>query len=167
MHRCITCLTRCLNWRRDRKGAATVELAIVLPMLLMLVFGGLEIGRAVMVKHILEEAARAGCRVATMENATTQDVNDIVDQAMQNAKITGYVTTISPNPPSSAALMDAVTVTVSVPHSQVSIFSSPRFMGGSTLAGTCVMLAEGDPSTSGGGKKGGGKKGSKKGSTKK
>ena len=72
---------------KRRSGVATVEFALVLPVIILLMMGGLELGRAVMVDHVLEEAARAGCRVAVFENSTKQDVLDIVDAAMLKAKI--------------------------------------------------------------------------------
>jgi Flp pilus assembly protein TadG len=142
MKRCGSWAQNYLRWRKHRRGAAVVEMAIILPVLVLLIFGALELGRAVMVKHILEEAARAGCRVATLENAQLSDVTSIVDLAMANAAITGYTITVDPNPPASAGNLDPVTVTVSVAHADVAWMSSPQFMAGATLTGICVMPAE-------------------------
>ena len=64
------------------KGAATVEFACLLPVILLLMAGGIELGRGVMVRHILEEAARAGCRVAAMDNGSAADAEAIVEQAL-------------------------------------------------------------------------------------
>ena len=100
MKRCSSWVQNYRRWRKQRRGAAVVEMAIILPVLVLLIFGSLELGRAVMVKHILEEAARAGCRVATLENAQLSDVTSIVDQAMANAAITGFTITVDPSPPS-------------------------------------------------------------------
>ena len=128
-------------WKGERKGAALVEFALVLPVFLLLIFGGLEMGRAVMVKHILEEAARAGCRVASMQGATTNDVKSVVNQALEKAGLAGYQIAVSPSPPRLAEHLDAVSVTITVPHSEVAWLPSPRFMGNKSLAGVCIMPA--------------------------
>lgn len=45
-----------------RRGAAAVEMALVLPLFLLVIFGIVEIGRAFMVEHLLANAARVGAR---------------------------------------------------------------------------------------------------------
>jgi len=137
-------------WKVERKGAALVEFALVLPVFLLLIFGGLEMGRAVMVKHLLEEAARAGCRVASMQGASRADVVSVVDQALDKAGVSGYDVTVSPVPPSSADHLEPVSVTISVPHSEVAWMPSPRFMGGKSLTGVCIMPAVRDAGDDGG-----------------
>lgn len=127
-----------------RQGAALVEFALVLPVIIMLFMGSLEIGRAVMVRHVLEETARAGCRVAVFENGTKQDVLDIVTAAMSAAKIDNYTVTMNPDPPQNLEAFEPVTVTVSVPYAYVSWLPSSNYMSGKTLTGLCVMPAEGD-----------------------
>lgn len=51
---------------RDRKGQSLVEFALVVPMLLLLVFGIAEFGRAWMTKNILTGAAREAVRLAAV-----------------------------------------------------------------------------------------------------
>lgn len=51
--------------RRDR-GAAAVEFALVVPMLLLLVFGIIDFGRMLNVKITLTQAAREGARAAAV-----------------------------------------------------------------------------------------------------
>lgn len=125
-------------------GAAIVEFAVVLPVIVLLLMGSLELGRAVMVRHVLEETARAGCRVAVFENGTKQDVIDIVDAAMTAAGIDTYTLTVNPDPPENLDAFEPVTVTVSVAYTDVSWLPSSNFMSESTLTGLCVMPAEGD-----------------------
>jgi Flp pilus assembly protein TadG len=47
---------------RATAGATAVEFAMVLPMFLMLVFGGIEFGRVLWARQALQEAAIAGAR---------------------------------------------------------------------------------------------------------
>ena len=131
-----------------------VEMAVVIPVLLVFLLGSVEIGRAVMVKHVLEEAARAGCRVAVAEYSDKSDVVEIVDTAMNMANLNGYTVTVSPDPPTELGPFETVSVNVSVPYTDVSWFA-PSFMTGKTLHGVCVMPAEseGDEPPGPGGKK--------------
>ena len=53
--------------RRER-GAAAVEMAIILPVLLLLVGGIVDLGRAFMVQSMVTNAAREGTRAAYIES---------------------------------------------------------------------------------------------------
>jgi Flp pilus assembly protein TadG len=57
-----------------RFGAATVEMALVAPFIVLLTFGSIEFARMMMVRQALTNATREGCRHACL--ATTQDDND-------------------------------------------------------------------------------------------
>jgi hypothetical protein len=52
---------------RNRNGAVAVEFAIVAPVLLAIVFGMMEMGRAFEMRNLLEVAAREGARFASMD----------------------------------------------------------------------------------------------------
>ena len=129
-----------------KRGVAAVEMAVVLPVLILLLMGSMQLGRGVMVKHILEEVARAGCRVAVVESSTTSDVEAIVATAMKTAHLTNYTVTVSPNPPTEMGPFEAVTVTITIPYDQVS-WVKAGFLEGRTLEGVCVMPAEADGTT--------------------
>lgn len=130
---------------KNRRGTATVEFAALAPLIITMILGGIELGRCVMVKHVLEEAARAGCRVVTLHEGTKRAAIDIIDTSMQAAGISGYTVTFTPDPPTSQDQLTPVKVTVSVPHSQIS-WLTPKFLAGSTLTGDCIMPAERDVS---------------------
>jgi len=51
---------------KNQKGQALVETALVLPLLLLLVMGLFEFGRAMYIKNTLNNAARAGARAAVV-----------------------------------------------------------------------------------------------------
>ncbi|HEX3998016.1 MAG TPA: TadE/TadG family type IV pilus assembly protein [Pirellulales bacterium] len=51
---------------RDRAGSTIVQAAIVLPIVLMFLFGILEYSRYVMLLQVMTNAAREGCRYAVM-----------------------------------------------------------------------------------------------------
>lgn len=52
------------NRSRDERGAVAVEFALIVPVLLMLIFGGIEYGRVYSELEVFESAAREGARMA-------------------------------------------------------------------------------------------------------
>jgi len=69
-----------------RRGAVAVEFAIVAPILVAIVFGLIQLGRAFEVQNLLEVAAREGARFASMdrdgmldpgESATAKLITDV------------------------------------------------------------------------------------------
>ncbi len=127
--------------KTTRRGSKTVEVALALPILTFTVFGGIEIGRGAMIKNVLEEAARAGCRVAVLQDSNRGDVEQAVNRVLQASDVRGNHITIEPADLSKLAPLERVTVTVSVPYKNVSLFT-PDLLHNFTLAGICVMPAE-------------------------
>jgi len=132
----------CRLFRRNRRATAAVEFAVVAPVFLLLVFGMIEYGRMVMVYQVLTNASREGARVAVLDGATNASVTSTVNTYLSNGTITGADVQVIPNPPSNAQYGDPVTVTVSVPFSQVSWLPSPMYLGGKTLTSSTVMRRE-------------------------
>src|SRR5919202_6635011 len=64
-------------------GAAIVEFAIVLPLLLLLVFGIADFGRALFIKNNLTSAARSGARVAAVQLDPITTSKGTVDNAVK------------------------------------------------------------------------------------
>lgn len=83
--------------RNDKRGQAMVEFAIVLPLLLILLIGVFEFGRAWNVYHAVTDAARLGARSAVVADpVTTQDsVYAIIKRALRRASIDTTNTTIT------------------------------------------------------------------------
>src|SRR5262249_14136137 len=69
--------------RSRRRATAAVELALVLPFLALLVNGFLEVGQAIMVRQVLNDAARKACRKGALPHqnnaAISADVTDILN----------------------------------------------------------------------------------------
>jgi Flp pilus assembly protein TadG len=74
-----------------RRGAVAVEAAVVTGSLLILMFAIFEYGRYVMIRHVVDNAAREGARLAVSANTwdvnsfnyqTTQTIQDAVRAAM-------------------------------------------------------------------------------------
>ena len=132
----------CRLFRKKRLAAAAVEFAVVAPVFLLMVFGMIEYGRMVMVYQILTNASREGARAAVLDGATTTSVTTSVNSYLTNAMISGATVAVAPNPPTSAQYGDPVTVTVSIPFSQVSWLPSPMYLGSRTLVSATAMRRE-------------------------
>lgn len=132
----------CRSYRRKRRAAATVEFAVVAPIFFLLVLGMIEYGRMVMVQQIITNASREGARTAVLDGTTTAEVTSTVNSYLTSGSISGATVAVTPNPPTNAEAGDPVTVTVSVPFSQVSWLPSPMYLGGKTLSSTTVMRRE-------------------------
>ena len=125
-----------------RRGISVVEFAVVLPLIVLLMLGGIEAGRAMMVGHTLQEAAQAGCRVYSLRDTTQQDAQDIIDASMVDAGVTGYTILFDPLTKAEIdANMEPVSVTVSVPYDQVG-WTIPWFMAGATISGSGTFPAD-------------------------
>ncbi len=74
--------------REKRRGAAAVELALTLPVLLLLAFGCVELGRAVSIYTMVSCAARAGAEYGATHgysNYTYSSWQNQVTQQVQNS----------------------------------------------------------------------------------
>lgn len=127
-----------------RLGAATVEFALVAPLFFLLVFGMVEFGRMVMIQQVITNASREGARKAVLDGSSSSNVKNAVVTYMSNGGVTISTSnvTINPTDPSSAAAGNPVTVTVSVPFSQVSWLPSPMFLGSRQMTASTVMRRE-------------------------
>lgn len=129
--------------RHQRRGAVTVEMAIVAPVFFLFVLGVVEFTRAMMVQALLTNAAHLGARAGIIDNAQQSDVTSAVNNYLSSAGISlPEPPTVSPNPPSSATYGQLVTVTVSVPYSSVSWLPNPTYLKSVTLTATSVMRRE-------------------------
>ena len=99
----------------------------------------------VMVQQVLTNAAREGARVAILDNSTATGVQNAANLYLTPANILGASIAVTPNPPTSAASGNPVSVTVSVPFNQVSWLPSPFYLNGKTLSFTATMRREAMP----------------------
>jgi Flp pilus assembly protein TadG len=74
----------------DRRGQAMVEMALILPVLLLLVVGMLEFARAWNAKQVITDAAREGARLAVVQDGGTQaEVTAAIQAALNRSGIPG------------------------------------------------------------------------------
>lgn len=69
------------RFSRDQRGQSLVEFALVVPILLLLVLGIMEFGRAYSTSLALQNAAREGARLAVTGSTDAQVVQRVRDAA--------------------------------------------------------------------------------------
>ena len=78
-------------WLEER-GAALLEAAMTLPLLLLIAIGIFEFGRAYQTWQVLTNAAREGARVSVLPNSTSSAAESRVRAYMQSGQLSGYAT---------------------------------------------------------------------------
>ena len=128
--------------RKNRRGAVVVEFVVAAPVVLTLVCGWLDYERLAEAQRCVEAAAGEGAEIAAGEGATPARVAAAVEARLSQGALCGPVVTVDPDLACSSDCGAAVTVTVSVPFSQVSWLPSPMFLSGKTLTASTVMRRE-------------------------
>src|SRR6185312_9314171 len=77
---------------RSQKGAALLEAAITIPVILLICVGIFEFGRAYQTWQVLTNAAREGARLAVITGSTDADVTTRVRNYMQAGNLPNYGT---------------------------------------------------------------------------
>jgi Flp pilus assembly protein TadG len=72
---------------RNERGAALLETAITLPIILLISVGIFEFGRAYQTWQVLTNAAREGARVAVLSGTTDDQVRNVVSNYINGGRI--------------------------------------------------------------------------------
>ena len=73
---------------RNQRGAALIETAITIPLVLLVSVAIFEFGRAYQTWQVLTNAAREGARVAVLESYTDAQVTTIVQNYLTGGRLT-------------------------------------------------------------------------------
>ena len=127
--------------RKRPRGAALVEMAIVLPLLVLLIFGLIEYGWMFAKLAQVNNATRHGARIAVRPLATDSEVKNAVGQLMTQAGMgaSGYTVTITNL---STAKGNPVTVAVSVSYTKVTLTHFSILPVPQALTGRSTMAKE-------------------------
>jgi len=134
---------------RDR-GVAAVEFALLLPMLLLLIFGIIDFGRALNAQITLTQAARTGARVDAVDNSTgVPNSSATVTSVTQGAAtglsgVTVVVTTCAANagPAANATVKASYKFTFVTPVAAIASLFGSSLGSSLTLSATGVMPCE-------------------------
>jgi len=143
-------MTRPFRLFRSERGNAAVEMALVLPLLLVILFGSVELGNYFMDEHTLLKAVRDGSRFAARQNfsnypACSGEPTGTVPGDTRNVVMNGYLSGGSAITPNIAATDITLTVSCAATvngQDMVGIYRS-RFGGtcdGSTANGCAQVI---------------------------
>jgi Flp pilus assembly protein TadG len=124
---------------RRRSGAAVLEMAISLPLLITLVFGAMEMANAVFLRQCMNMAAYEAAKVITRPGTNEALARTRCQEIMTIRKVSTYTLTFSPTVTTATPRGTQVTVTLSAPASNLS-YGPMQFMTGTTLTTTVVMV---------------------------
>jgi Flp pilus assembly protein TadG len=114
-------------------------------VLFILVLGIIEVGRGIMVIHVLTNAARVGARVGAIEGTSTSTITSAVTANLAPAGISSDTVTVQVNDgsadASTAQAGDEITVKVSVSASSVTWVPGGQHLQG-TLSGQYSLRRE-------------------------
>ncbi len=131
--------------RSHRRGTALVEMAIVLPLLILLLLGIIEFGNIMFVRHNLVNAATQGARLGLLDGIDEDEVISQVKEVLADAgfanlgvDISADFEVIDPNPPDEPG-RTTVKVVADSTYAEASIFGG--FLPDSlVLHASCTMV---------------------------
>ncbi|HJZ77043.1 MAG TPA: TadE/TadG family type IV pilus assembly protein [Vicinamibacterales bacterium] len=125
---------------RSERGAELIELAIVLPILLLVVAGIVDFALAMQRFLTLNNAAREGARIAVLPGYTQTDVQNRVTQYVREgtgddtASPTTVVTAVTIDPAGPTPAFPAAQVTVTLTHSYLFLGPVSGLFGGGSFS---------------------------------
>jgi Flp pilus assembly protein TadG len=123
-----------------RAGLAVVELAVCLPVLVMLLLGTLEACRMIQLKQDLSITAYEGARIGIIPGASSYAVQTQCEMLLDDRNVRSYEVAIDPDP-SLLDVGDLFTVTVTADCVDNSVVGGVFFQG-KTISESVVMRAE-------------------------
>jgi Flp pilus assembly protein TadG len=120
---------------------AAAELAVCLPVIVLLVVATVEACSMVFMKQSLTVTAYEGVRTALVKGTTVSDVQATCDQILRDRKIQGGTVVVSPSNFQTLPPGEYVDVTVSAPCDQNTIVPN-GFYRGRNLSATASMMIE-------------------------
>lgn len=129
--------------RHGERGAAAVEFALVLPVLVVLLFGIIEFGFILYSKEVLTNASREGTRagiVQAVPKPTVGQIQGVVTNYISNTGVLGTWTTTVTG--AGGAFGANLTVTVTLPYNYLVLPNFTTLTGPLTLTATTVMRHE-------------------------
>ena len=123
---------------RQRRGAAAVEFAFAISILLVIVFASIEFVRLNMLKHSVEHASYLAARKGIIIGASSDDVRQVAENHLAKFSVVGGAVSVDPEIITDDTRIIQVNVTVPVTGNS---WISPVYFSG-TLSGRSRMLAE-------------------------
>lgn len=132
---------RCATKTARRKGAATVELAVTMPIIFLLAMGSIEAASMTFLRQALVQSAYETVKEAVKTNGTQANALVRGQQVLDFRNITGEQVTFDPINVADADRGTPVTVQISAPGDANTVFPFQMFSG-QTITVRATMLKE-------------------------
>jgi len=124
---------------KRRRGVATVELAVCLPVILLLVVGAIEGSNFIFLKQAVTAAAYESAQTLTRIGGTKVKAESRANQVLSARSIDQSTISFSPANPDAVARGEAVTISISAPVTANSIGLDWFFDSQTVSASVCMV----------------------------
>lgn len=124
---------------RARAGAAALEAAISVPLLVTIVFGAIEISNAIYLRQSLNMAAYEAAKVVTKPGANETLARTRCAEILNIRNVSNYTLTFTPTITTATPRGTSVTVTLTGNASNLS-YGPVSFMAGKNITARVVMV---------------------------
>jgi Flp pilus assembly protein TadG len=125
------------------RGAAAVEFALVLPVLILLILGIIDFGRMFNAQQTLTFAARSGARAMVLQNSTSAAITAAQNGASALGTLPASAFSISPSACPAPGQTPSGTLPTTITFTANYTFKGTGFFGSIPLQGKGVMLCGG------------------------
>ncbi|MBI4888027.1 MAG: pilus assembly protein [Acidobacteria bacterium] len=131
---------------RDERGQALIEMALTMPLLLLLSVGVFEFGRAFEYWQVMTNAAREGARIAVLPGQSRDDVVARVRAYLDGGRIAAAASAtveVAQNAEiatGGGGTMSASTVTIAYPFQFIALQGIARLVAGASTAGDAFTM---------------------------
>ena len=101
--------------RGRRRGAAVVEFAVCLPVILLIVLGSIEAASMLFLRQALIQSAYEGAKVAIRDNGSNADATTAIENVAAGRRLNDVEVEFSPKNVSKAKQGEFISVTISAP----------------------------------------------------
>ncbi len=126
---------------RLRRGNAAIELAVILPLISLIIFGSVEVCSQIHTKQAIESAAYECARVAISAGATNEDIEAKMNQILSARNITGGELKMVPSDIEDVERGERIRIKLSAPSSSNSM-ALTSFVKTGDIKAECVMVKE-------------------------
>jgi Flp pilus assembly protein TadG len=129
------------RFRGKRLGAAAVEFAVCLPLIILIVAGSIEGASLLFLRQALIQSSYEGVKVAIKQDANNSQVNNVAQAVTDGRRLNGVTVETIPSDITSVPQGEFIRVRVSAPTSGNSLFFNGVFTLPSVTA-EAVMVKE-------------------------
>jgi len=127
--------------KKSRRGAAAVEFAVCLPVVLLIVFGSIQAASMLFLRQATIQAAYEGVKVAIRDQGTDEGVREAAQAVLDGRQLTGVTIDIQPENVDTLEAGTIVDVIVSAPSDENTLFPFGLFTG-TIVSANAVMVKE-------------------------